>query len=116
MVTENTRGTARYNMRGLVFKGRASRTAESGSGKSHAWFAGYTLNKENTGLPDIAITVIVENIGEGSDYAVPIFRYLVEAYYYQQSGRFSYPLFNVGQPLPTPTPFGNPILRHKDQR
>lgn len=109
MVTEDSLGTARFNMRGLQFKvaGKTG-TAESGSGQPHGWFAGYTLNEENTGLPDIAIAVIVENIGEGSDYAVPIFRYMVETYYYKNPGRFSYPNFTVGQPPYTPTPFGAP--------
>ncbi|HLA87944.1 MAG TPA: penicillin-binding transpeptidase domain-containing protein, partial [Anaerolineales bacterium] len=109
MVTEDSLGTARFNMRGLQFKvaGKTG-TAESGSGQPHGWFAGYTLNEENTGLPDIAIVVIVENIGEGSDYAVPIFRYMVETYYYKNPGRFSYPNFTVGQPPYTPTPFGVP--------
>lgn len=111
MVTQNTRGTAHFNLRGLQFEvaGKTG-TAESGSGKPHGWFAGYTLNKENTGLPDIAIVVVVENIGEGSDYAVPIFRSLVETYYYKQPQRFSYPLFTIGQPLPTPTPPGNGVV------
>jgi len=109
MVTENPRGTAAFRLRGLQFKvaGKTG-TAESGSGKPHGWFAGYTINKDNTGLPEIAIAVIVENIGEGSDYAAPIFRALVETYYYGSPQ--SRPWWGVlGQPLPTATPFGNPI-------
>ncbi|HMV30203.1 MAG TPA: penicillin-binding transpeptidase domain-containing protein, partial [Anaerolineales bacterium] len=43
MVVENPKGTARFNMRGLQFAvaGKTG-TAESGSGKPHGWFAGYT--------------------------------------------------------------------------
>lgn len=109
MVTQNKRGTATFNLRGLQFDvaGKTG-TAESGSGKSHAWFAGYTLNKENTGLPDIAIAVIVENIGEGSDYAVPIFRAMVETYYYGSPQRPYYDFGQIGYPPYTPTPFGIP--------
>jgi cell division protein FtsI/penicillin-binding protein 2 len=106
MVTQNPRGTARFNLRGLTFDvaGKTG-TAESGSGKSHAWFAGYTLNKENTGEPDIAIAVIVENIGEGSEYAVPIFRAMVETYYYGKPA--AVPSYGpIGSPPYTPTPFG----------
>lgn len=109
MVTQNSRGTATFNLRGLQFDvaGKTG-TAESGSGKSHAWFAGYTLNEENTGLPDIAIAVIVENIGEGSEYAVPIFRAMVETYYYGSPQRPFYDWGQIGYPPYTPTPFGVP--------
>jgi penicillin-binding protein 2 len=106
MVTQNSRGTARFNLRGLQFDvaGKTG-TAESGNGLSHAWFAGYTLNEANTKLPDIAIAVIVENIGEGSEYAVPLFRAMVETYYYGSPQ--SVPSFGpIGQPPYTPTPFG----------
>ena len=107
MVTQNSRGTAAFNLRGLQFNvaGKTG-TAESGSGKAHAWFAGYTLNEENTGLPDIAIVVMVENIGEGSEYAVPIFRAMVETYYYGSPQRIFYDFGPIGQPPYTPTPFG----------
>lgn len=107
MVTHNKLGTATYPLRGLQFNvaGKTG-TAESGSGKSHAWFAGYTLNKDNTGLPDIAIAVIIENIGEGSEYAVPIFRAMVETYYYGSPQRPFYDWGQIGYPPYTPTPFG----------
>jgi cell division protein FtsI/penicillin-binding protein 2 len=106
MVTQNSRGTAAFKLRGLQFDvaGKTG-TAESGNGLSHAWFAGYTLNEANTKLPDIAIAVIVENIGEGSDYAVPLFRAMVEAYYYGKP--VSIPTFGpIGEPPYTATPFG----------
>ncbi|MDO9302348.1 MAG: penicillin-binding transpeptidase domain-containing protein, partial [Anaerolineales bacterium] len=107
MVTQNTRGTARYNLRGLQYDvaGKTG-TAESGNGLSHAWFAGYTLNAVDTGKPDLAIAVIVENIGEGSEYAVPIFRAMVETYYLGSPGRRSYDAFTIGDPPYTPTPPG----------
>ncbi|MBI5351188.1 MAG: hypothetical protein HZB50_00975 [Chloroflexi bacterium] len=104
MVTQNSRGTAAFAMRGLQFDvaGKTG-TAESGNGKPHAWFAGYTLNEANTGLPDIAIAVIVENQGEGSEFAAPIFRAIVETYYYGSPQ--SIPSFGpIGSPPNTPTP------------
>jgi penicillin-binding protein 2 len=109
MVTQNGRGTARFNIRGLQFTtaGKTG-TAESGNGPPHAWFSGYTLNQDNTNVPDIAITVIVENRGEGSDYAVPIFRALVEAYYYGSPQRQNYEFGEIGRPPYTPTPPGVP--------
>lgn len=45
---------------------------------SHSWFIGYS-NVEN---PDLAVAVIVENGGTGSEAAVPIAQQLFETYHY----------------------------------
>lgn len=105
MVVDNPRGTARFNLLGLQFRvaGKTG-TAESGSGKPHGWFAGYTLNEANTDLPDIAIVAVGENVGEGSEYAVPFFRAMVEAYYYGSPQRQYYDFGQIGYPPYTPTP------------
>ena len=108
-VVSNSRGTAYSRLRsirsyGIPVAGKTG-TAESGSGLPHAWFAGYTMAQENTGLPDIAIAVIAENAGEGSDYAAPIFQRIVESYYFS-SPRTTYWFESSFGVTKTPTPFG----------
>jgi len=100
------RGTAQFALRGLhVPVAGKTGTAESGSGEPHAWFAGYTMNSQNSGLPDIAIAVIVENIGEGSDYAAPIFQRVVDVYYTGSPQGLLWFESTYGV-LDTPTPIG----------
>ena len=53
-----------------------------------------------------AARVIVENIGEGSEYAVPIFRAMIESYYYGSPQRIYYDFGIIGEPPYTPTPPG----------
>ncbi len=45
--------------------------------KSHAWFVGFS-NVEN---PELAVCVVVEEAGAGSEYAVPIAKKIFDAYY-----------------------------------
>jgi penicillin-binding protein 2 len=105
-VVKDPRGTAYFRLRGLQIPvaGKTG-TAESGSGKPHAWFAGYTMAADSTGLPDIAIAVILENQGEGSDYAAPVFKRIVETYYYGAPQTFYWFESQFGVTR-TPTPIG----------
>jgi len=105
-VVQDSRGTANFRLRGLQIPvaGKTG-TAESGSGDPHAWFAGYTMAGESSGLPDIAIAVILENIGEGSDWAAPVFKRIVEVYYNGTPQTLYWFESNFGV-TETPTPFG----------
>ncbi len=106
MVVADPRGTAHFRLRGLrIPVAGKTGTAESGSGLPHAWFAGYTMAGEASGLPDIAIAVILENQGEGSDYAAPVFQRIVETYYYGAPQTLYWFESNFGV-TETPTPFG----------
>lgn len=46
-------------------------------GDSHAWFTGFAPAQE----PEIAVTIIVEGAGSGSEYAVPIAKKIMDAYF-----------------------------------
>ncbi|HSB65290.1 MAG TPA: penicillin-binding transpeptidase domain-containing protein, partial [Anaerolineales bacterium] len=77
-------------------------TAESGYSDPHAWFAGYTFaGRENK--PDIAVAVLVENGGEGSVVAEPIFRRVLEIYFLG-SPQMRYPWEAQIGVVATPTP------------
>ena len=49
----------------------------SDKSKSHAWFIGYAAGDK----PDLAVCVLVEEAGSGSEYAVPIAKRIFDAYY-----------------------------------
>lgn len=80
-----TGGTAWQAFKGLSIPaaGKTGSAEDPGSpnGLPHSWFAGYTL-KNAPNRPDIAFAIVVENIGEGSEYAAPIARRIIEMYFF----------------------------------
>jgi len=112
-VIHDSRGTANFSLRGFDFPARGKTgTAESGSGKPHAWFAGYTDCSNYVedypvceGRSNLAIAVIVENGGEGSEFAAPIFRRMVQVYYFGSPQSLFPWEATYGVPK-TPTPIG----------
>lgn len=90
-MTEEEAGILEELMRGCVTSGTAyslnsleaecygkTGTAETQAEKPNAWFVGYAVTE---GKADIAISVIVEESGSGSEYAVPVAKAVFEEYY-----------------------------------
>lgn len=74
-------GTAAYQFVGLpITVAGKTGTAEAPPNNSHAWFAGYAPAGEGLS-PEIAVAIIAEHAGEGSEVAAPIFRRIIELYY-----------------------------------
>jgi len=112
-VVEDRNGTARTALVGLQVKvyGKTG-TAETASGTPHAWFIGYT-DENNEDRPDIVVAVILSNRGEGSEWAAPVFRRIVENYFFGRSYRL-YPWESdfglTATPAPTEDPNAPPAV------
>ena len=99
-VVNKPRGTAYFRFRNLdVPVSGKTGTAEAPPGDPHAWFAGYT-RAESENKADIAVAIVMEHAGEGSQVAAPLFRRVVEIYFFGQ------PLTPLPweDALPTPPP------------
>jgi penicillin-binding protein 2 len=86
-VTTSPIGTATFRFQGfpIPVAGKTG-TAQNEGELPHAWFVGYLPADK----PEIAIVTMIENVGEGSTFAAPLFRQVAAAYY------------GIEQPTPTP--------------
>ena len=87
MVVTDPRGTAyrRFTGFSIPLFGKTG-TATAGEGLlPHAWFIGYT-DAGRPEQPDIAMAVLVENMGDGSEFAAPIFRRVASYYFFGSAG------------------------------
>lgn len=84
-VLQERYGTAEFqyrNSRVAQYRpcGKTGTAQAPGEGElPHAWFTGYAPMDE----PQIAVTVMVENAGEGSDVAAPIVRDIMDYYFFE---------------------------------
>lgn len=109
LVVNNRRGTAyfvlgSYSQNYIALAGKTG-TAQDPPREPHAWFAGYTY-EGRADRPDIAIAVVVENAGEGSEFAAPIFRGIVQLYF--SGTRSPFPWESSVGVLRTPPPEETP--------
>jgi penicillin-binding protein 2 len=118
-VISEGRGTAHLQLATMPYRAYGKTgTAQNSVGDSHAWFAGYT-DVGDADRPDIAVAVILENAGEGSEMAAPVFRRVVSLYFsdYADVGNNlpweAYP-YVVASPTPipsdTPVPTNTPLV------
>ncbi|NMB55219.1 MAG: hypothetical protein GYA15_11010 [Leptolinea sp.] len=87
-VVTNEHGTAFSALTGIQVPiyGKTG-TASTAEIEPHSWFAGYTDAAKETKKSDITVVVLAENAGEGSMVAAPIFRRIIEIYYYGRPSR-----------------------------
>jgi penicillin-binding protein 2 len=109
-VVVNPRGTAWFRLGAVRFPilGKTG-TAESGvPGYPHSWFAGFS-DAQIEGKPDIAIAVVLENQGEGSQWAAPVFKRIIESHFYGKPQSLypwesSFGVWRTATPPVSPTP------------
>lgn len=62
---------------GIEAAGKTGSADQDGGKPAHAWFIGFAPATE----PQIVVSIIVESVGSGSEYAVPIARKIFDAYF-----------------------------------
>lgn len=114
-VIESDRGTAhRAFLNFQIPTYGKTGTATTSVEEPHAWFGAYT-DAKNPNKPDIAVAVIAENVGQGSDFAAPICRRVIELYFYGQPMQLfdwesDYYMTRTPTEIPTNTPIPEVVI------
>ncbi len=101
-VIENSRGTAHRVFSNFPFElaGKTG-TAQDPPRDPHAWFVGYTF-ADREDKADIAIVVVLENAGEGSDVAAPVAKGILQQYFTEKRDAFPWEVLPGVWKTPTP--------------
>ncbi|MCI6859309.1 MAG: penicillin-binding protein 2 [Eubacterium sp.] len=84
-----TDGTGRSLDTDLYSAGGKTGTAENEGEDPHSWFVGYASGDDAVdGEPDLAVCVIVESSGAGSEYAVPVAKRVFNSYYNNEMKKY----------------------------
>jgi penicillin-binding protein 2 len=110
-VVNGTFGSGRQGMLGMrdSVKIAGKTGTATTNGEPNAWFVAYTFSGIYRDKPDIAIVVLVEHAGEGSQIAAPMARRILELYYFgrplnKYPWEATYGVHGTATPLPTVTP------------
>jgi penicillin-binding protein 2 len=113
-------GTARSVLASLPYMlyGKTG-TATTSEGKPHSWFGGYSDEPEG-GKPNIAVAVIVENSGEGSEVSAPFFKRVISLYFSNGDSPgdllpWESRAYKLGEATLTPTPTPTPTPTREPQ-
>ena len=87
-VTNGGWGTATFQFEGFPIPVAGKTGTAETNARPHAWFGGYApaapytlANGTVISDPEIAVLVMIEHAGEGSEVAAPVFRRIIELYY-----------------------------------
>jgi peptidoglycan glycosyltransferase len=96
VVTQGSGGKAAVE--GLTLGGKTGTAQVSGDLAPHAWFTGFAQDADQA----VVIVVLIENGGEGSQVAAPVFARMAQAVFAPESR--PKPAITLAPPTPTPQP------------
>ncbi len=99
-VIDNGTATKNAHIKGFTWAGKTGSPEVKGQKLTNSWFAGYAPSSNSR----IAIAVVVEKVGHGSDFAAPIARDIVKHYLFRASKAPSSALTSSSTPVSPDAP------------